>query len=924
MTTDFYYKAQNIAVQLLPGTGVVSEEEIADAVGQATTLIKLPDTLRDQLIRDLQAAYTVTVGEAGALDGGGDHAEWLPERRKDIQWNLWMRYMRYLQEAKGFPPPVVNRLDDVTDQILQRMEDPKRSGGWDRRGMVVGHVQSGKTANYTGLICKAADAGYKVIVVLAGIDDSLRSQTQLRLDEGLLGFDTQQRRNYDQANSRIGVGRLSGAVLYPVNSLTSSAQKGDFKKATARQIGVNPGGNDPLVLVVKKNKSILNNLISWITSFDARVPAGGERPVVHGVPLLVIDDECDHASVNTKNDDPDLDPTAINRCIRNLLASFNQSAYVGYTATPFANIFITPESTASDVHGEDLFPRDFIVSLKRPSDYVGATKVFGLEGDVELGLEAVDALPITRTVSDHEDWIPSTHKNGHPVPDPVPSSLREALLSFVLVCTARRARGQGTSHNSMLVHVTRFTNVQQQVAEQIEEELGFIKQRIKYGDGTRSDSLMEELRGLWESDFERTTKSFDDPELVYLPWDLLSEHLDPAVSKIEVRTVNGLSIEALEYFNKPNGISVIAIGGAKLSRGLTLEGLSVSYYLRTSRMYDTLLQMGRWFGFRPGYMDLCRLYTTAELQRWYKDTALANEDLLVQFEEMALAGGTPSDFGLRVRQSADGLVVTAAGKMRSGTRMKLTFSGAISETIIFDLQQSVITENLQAVNDLVRRMDASGEVSLVGGSDRKNHVWHGIGSESVADFFEEFRTHPQATKAQSSVMAKYIRARVRDAPAELTDWTVALLSNPEETVDIAGHVVGRTKRAHFPTTDKKSADVYAIRRLLSPADELIDLSKEEMDRAQALTEEWWERGVIRSKSTTPPSQPNGRAIRRCRPPRRGLLLIYALDEREAGGSQLGVPIMGIAVSFPDSQGSGAGAIEYVVNNVYSQIELELE
>jgi hypothetical protein len=213
---------------------------------------------------------------------------------------------------------VVNRLDDVTDQILGRLENPKRTGTWDRRGMVVGYVQSGKTANYTGLICKAADAGYKVIVVLAGTDDSLRSQTQLRLDEGLLGFDTQQRRNYDQANSRIGVGRLSGAVLYPVNSLTSSAQKGDFKKSMAQQIGVNPGGNDPLLLVVKKNKSILNNVISWITSFDARREGEDDRAVVPNVPILVIDDECDHASVNTRADDPDVDPTAINACIRNL------------------------------------------------------------------------------------------------------------------------------------------------------------------------------------------------------------------------------------------------------------------------------------------------------------------------------------------------------------------------------------------------------------------------------------------------------------------------------------------------------------------------------------------------------------------------------------------------------------------------------
>jgi len=333
--------------------------------------------------------------------------------------------------------------------------------------------------------------------------------------------------------------------------------------------------------------------------------------------------------------------------------------------------------------------------------------------------------------------------------------------------------------------------------------------------------------------------------------------------------------------------------------------------------------MGRWFGFRPGYTDLCRLYTTDELQRWYKDTALANEDLLVQFEEMALSGGTPSDFGLRVRQSADGLVVTAAGKMRNGTKMKLTFSGAISETIIFDPSEQVINGNLAAVESLVRRLDAHGSHGNTDRTVKENLIWRGVGGDLVADFLEEFQTHPQATKAQSTVMAKYVRARIRDEPPELTDWTVAVLSNPETPVDLAGHSVGRTKRAPFPT-DTKASDIYAIRRLLSPTDEQIDLVEDELDHAKAVTADWWVKGVIRSKSATPPTQANGRAIRLSRPPSRGLLLIYALDEGAAEGAPSGTPIMGIAVSFPVSHGAGAGAIEYVVNNVYSQLELELE
>jgi hypothetical protein len=919
MSSDSLRRAQIIAIALLPNSGGVSEEEISDAVSSACELILLDEDEREQLVRDLQAAYTVNIDAADALDGGGDHIEWLADRRAEIEWNRWTRYMRYLQESKGFPPPIANRLDEVTDQILQRLEDPTRPGSWDRRGMVVGHVQSGKTANYTGLICKAADAGYKVIVVLAGLDDSLRSQTQLRLDEGLLGFDSQQRRNYDTANSRIGVGLLKGEALYPVVTFTSSAQKGDFNKSVAKQIGVNPGGNDPLVLVVKKNKSILNNLISWITSFDAQVEVESGRSIVHNVPMLVIDDECDHASVNTKADDPDTEPTAINRCIRTLLASFQKSAYVGYTATPFANIFIAPESAAEDEFGEDLFPRDFIISLKKSSDYIGASRVFGLEADSDAGVEAVSALPITRTVDDEDTWIPPKHKNGYEVPPAIPASLRSALLSYVLVCAARRARGQETQHNSMLIHVTRFVSVQQQVAEQVNDELGFIRQRIRYGDGDRPETLMAELRELWESDFIPTTEALDDPELSSLTWEQIEPCLDPAVSKIEIRVVNGQSIEALEYFNKPAGISVIAIGGAKLSRGLTLEGLSVSYYLRTSRMYDTLLQMGRWFGFRPGYVDLCRLFTTAELQRWYKDTALANEDLLVQFEEMALSGGTPREFGLRVRQSADGLVVTSAGKMLNGTKMKLTFSGSISETIIFDPRTSTMKENFETTEELIRQLDAASGLR----ESHQPHSWSGVKGEVIRDFLREFRTHPQATKAQSTVMAKYIDARIRDQAPELTDWTVLLKDGPMESIDIAGHEVGRTVRSYFPD-DRKSSDVYAIRRLLSPSDEMADLDPEERDRALRRTTEMFDQGIIKSKSNTAPTQPNGRAIRQTRPPQRGLLILYVLDERQGEGVEPGTPFIGLAVSFPVSEGSGAGAMDYVVNSVYSQFELELE
>jgi hypothetical protein len=371
--------------------------------------------------------------------------------------------------------------------------------------------------------------------------------------------------------------------------------------------------------VVKKNARVLQNLLDWVEwASNGRDPETGRR-VVRDVPLLVIDDEADHASVDTNEQafdengqpDPDHDPTAINRCVRRLLRFFEKSAYVGYTATPFANISIHERARTAD-DGDDLFPRGFIINLPAPSNYAGPVRIFGLIGSSEDGAEGKPAPPLIRQVTDHahslepgerSGWMPPRHRNGHrPIyggqPE-IPPSLQLAIHSFLLSCAARQARGQVRVHNSMLIHVTRFTSVQQAVYNQVREELSSIRRRIRRGDGGSPRPLLSELRELWEEDFIPTTHFFDDPDSPPLPWESIEPLLAQVVSGIEVRRINGSAKDILDYeLNKETGLSVIAIGGDKLSRGLTLEGLTVSYFLRASRMYDTLMQMGRWFGYR--------------------------------------------------------------------------------------------------------------------------------------------------------------------------------------------------------------------------------------------------------------------------------------------------------------------------------------
>jgi hypothetical protein len=911
MTIEDVRKAQTIAATLLPNNEAVDERQIRDAVTRASTLVNLTDQELESLIRNLQASYTVSVGIAGTLDDDRNHIEWLADNREQIEWKAWERYRRYLQDVKGFPLPVVNRLDEVTDQILMRFESPRRSGSWDRRGMVVGHVQSGKTANYTGLINKAVDAGYKIVVVLTGMDDALRSQTQVRLDEGVVGYDTRKRMAADQSNSRIGVGLIGGASVVNVNSLTSSEQKGDFKKTIAQSLGVNPGGKDPILLVVKKNKSILNNLISWITSFDARKDESNTR-VLYNTPLLVIDDECDFASINTNPNDPDVDPTAINLCVRKLLRSFDQSAYVGYTATPFANIFIAPDSPGDEEFGENLFPRDFIVSLKRSSDYVGATRVFGIDEDPTTGIDELEALPILRAVDDQEDWLESGHKNGFRIGPVLPKSMREAIWSFVLVCAARAQRGQEREHNSMLVHVTRFVSVQRDITQQILDEVSLLRQRIRYGEGDREFTAMDELRALWERDFKTTTNGIEGYEDKYVPWDEILPHIQTAVSKVNVRMVNGLSQEALEYFDQ-EGISVIAVGGSKLSRGLTLEGLSVSYYLRTSKMYDTLMQMGRWFGYRPGYLDLCRLYTTDELIEWYRETALASEDLLMQFDEMTLTGGTPSDFGLRVRNSSSGLLITRAGAMREKTRMKLTFSGDITETIKFRKNQEKVASNLGSIEELISDLDSHVRPIV------KNHklVWSGISNDAILNFLSNYQTHPDNYKVNKRLIADYIKARNRDQPPELTDWTVAVINGPNNPFKIGNHELGHIVRKDLTpgSTD------FTIKRLVSPTDERIDLDEIQTAEALRQTMLMFDRQLLKTKDGNPPTEVSGRAVRAVRSPSKGVLLLYLIQATAEVGSTDTKPFAGFAISFPRSALGEASAVDYSANAVYRESEM---
>jgi hypothetical protein len=938
--------------------GPVREGLIQEAVAQALNIRPRWKETVDQtkLIRVLETHFNVWVESATSLVGEEDQGRWLTAEQKN-EWQYWPRYRMWLEPELG--TPMLDSIDEDTDRIVELIGNPKRAGKWDRRGLVVGDVQSGKTSNLIGVINKAADLGFKLIIVLSGQTENLRVQTQIRLDEGFLGFETGPLARAKGAALRtIGVGEENKDPSVRPDFLTHRGENGDFRKQDAIRFGVSPGTR-PLLFVVKKNVSILTNLLGWIGDYVSNAKEAGiqwnskegdtQRDVVNDIPILVIDDEADQASVDTGvqsfdadgQPDPNYDPKTINRLIRSLLRTFNQSAYVGYTATPFANIFIHEQGETAK-HGIDLFPKNFIINIESPSNYAGPARIFGLPSNESW--EGVPRLPLVRHVKDHakslkldeqHGWMPPKHRkdlkplfNGQ---EDLPESLKAAILSFLLVISCRRMRGQVKKHNSMLIHVTRFQDVQQHVSGQVKEYLLHVKRRLKLKTGDRDLQLA--IHSLWEEDFVPTIGEVgavlgtmeETPS-----WDEILAELPLVAEAIRVLEINGKARETLEYqIHKENGLNVIAIGGDKLARGLTLDGLSVSYFLRASKMYDTLMQMGRWFGYRPGYLDLTRLYTTPDLEEWFQHIVEANAELRAEFNHMSVINGTPRDYGLKIK-SHPLLMVTSSVKMRNSLELRLSFSGSLSEMVVFHRDPDKLKANLRSTEVFLNRLGkttATGVTRPRPGSTqhqwKKILYWEKVPADQVIAFLRAFQVHRSAYSFNTLLMADYIEKMANGSG--LTSWTVAVMGGDGGTHRLAGHdvrLVERSPNERSLTIDQQKKDGrILIRRLLAPRDESVDLSEKQYADALAQTISEYEANKARTRRKSTPTEPAGFFLRRNRHKDHGLLLIYPLSPA-AGKLETNDPIIGLGVSFA---GSGNPELDqpvvYKVNNIYYEQEL---
>lgn len=671
---------------------------------------KADDEDIEELVHDMEYEVSVkhTKGSAIFSDYETLH-NWYSKIKLEKQ-PFWERYRRYLLEKSSLDERSINILDHETlPNILNCLADPNEQFEGKKkpcRGLIIGDVQSGKTSTYIGLICKAADAGYKVIILLAGTTESLRQQTQERVDEGIIGY-TFPKDVKKGTGIKVGVGEYTSTR--PASAFTSVQRDfvgGTDKLATSIELH-----KSIVVFVCKKNVSVLNKLYKWIEEQNLDTVKG-----YVDAPMLLIDDEADNASVNTKVDETD--PTKTNKIIRNICNLFKNSTYVGFTATPFANIFIDPDSVDS-MKQADLFPENFIYSLPTPSTYIGAKKIFYPDGEYYSNLRFIADIEEPDYASDEYKELvkedietlntgPFYYLHKKEWDGTFPKSLREATMCFFIANVIRDLRGNISAPRSMLVNMSRFVKVQRVIREHINDIYNSVLSTLKY-DYSEIDSknlnlpLYKEFNNIWK-------KHFSNVKDISVKRVLKKKNLLDAISDIQIVVVNGSKASSkLDYKANPH-LRVIAVGGLALSRGLTLEGLMVSYFYRNTATFDVLMQMGRWFGYRRKYEDLFQIWTSQSSAVWYAEIAEASELLKDDIKRMYEQRLTPKDFGLKVRDNCEALQITANNKMRSASQyqFRVAFYGNIYDTPYLSLNAGNNKENLRVTQQLAKDLFTKG------------------------------------------------------------------------------------------------------------------------------------------------------------------------------------------------------------------------
>lgn len=763
---------------------------------------------------------------------------------------FWPSLEAYLTQNLGWDDDRMKPVDESSTKVVANTPRPERPA-WTCKGLVVGYVQSGKTTNYTSVIAKAADNGYKLVIVLSGMHNGLRRQTQQRLDTQL-------------------------CQLVPDAWLTLTGADDDFRAPAMSSVALLKGQKSKIALcVVKKNGTVLKRLQRWLQ--DA-----AEQGTLAELPVLVVDDEADQASVQTKT---------INPLILGILEKLPRCTYLAYTATPFANLLIDPGAG-------DLYPSDFIINLPRPEGYFGTERIFGrdlVEGDEANG-PSLDGYDMVRIIEDDEvaSVSPAGRAAAASFEPEITSSLEDALRWFWLATATRRARGDD-GHSTMLIHTSIKTTVHESFRDPLLDYRDDLLRGLEAGDA----DLVDELRSLWNSETGKVPADTVGAAIVPVSFDQILEQLTEVVGSTKVVLDNYRSDDRLDY-TTPSQVA-IAVGGNTLSRGLTLEGLVVSFFVRAAQAYDTLLQMARWFGFRPGYEDLPRIWMTRRLEEWFRHLATVEHEIRLDIDRYEHQGLTPTEFGVRIRTHP---VLRVTAKMGAAVPAYASYGGRRVQTRYFKEQNADwLGTNLRAADDLIRsiRQDGGRARSLTEGAS----LFEAVDADLIERFLGAYQAHEDSPDLDSALLLRYIRKQRANGSLDL--WSVAVMSTAKESngqVRLGGLDFNRISRSKLKGTGPDRADV---KTLMSKDHRVVDLP---ITPAQARAKN--ETALIDERNNDPVGQS------------RGLLLLYPVDPQsqpdktnEASRAPLDAvdDVIGLGLVFPGNAERGQ------VKNTYITVDL---
>lgn len=726
-------------------------------------------------------------------------------------WPTWQDYKSHLRQ-KGFPENSIDVMESTTIKILEQLKSSTEPGE-PVKGMVIGNVQSGKTANMEALMCMAADWGWNLFIILSGTIEALRVQTQARMFN-------------DLKNNSSGRLNWLGLEHLAANSTGMNDIKNvDFSNNSA----------DRYFTVCLKNSSRLKELLKWLYKIDAKTK---------NMRILVIDDEADQASVNTA-DISKKERTTINRLISNLVhgktstgrgpkASFTAMNYIGYTATPYANVLNQGPSATS------LYPEDFIVSLVPANEYFGPQQIFGSSDGEYEGLDIV-------RIIDSEEL--EKIKRIHEMPfSKIPAGLQESLCWFICCVAVQRLR-KYKNPVSMLIHTSHKVDSHENLYNSIGQ--WFKKNR---------NTLLPFCEQVWKKETARFSlqkfrEQFPDYGKIkeLLPYPAFEE-IEPEIRNILThglrsirfsetqnpqysqglhfcidnyrynKIIDGENYLRLLYPDQPlkdiNAPAFIVIGGNTLSRGLTLEGLVSTYFLRVVGQADTLMQMGRWFGYRKGYELLPRLWLTEKTDKQFKFLADLDSDLRDEIYQREQENATPASYGPKIMNTPKKqfLKITSKNKMQSAIEADVDYTGTMRQTTIFPSDDKKQKENLKLLQNM------TGDL---GTPEKKKaaYLWKGIDSQKIIQFLKSYHFSERAMSfADIDMLVKWVEEI--SVQHQISPWNVILAGkkSSEKASEKYAFQYGEINKINRSRLKNSGQDI-SIGVLSNNADLLLDIDE---------------------------------------------------------------------------------------------------